>query len=249
MKDVGSLSFVGRVPPVRPLDDDAFVPQREGERVSSDEQANLVRIPLTTSPQLFGPDQAPRPSPSPGSPVFSTFNPVESLQEYDALTDDAKARLLMKLESFSGALPRPRAVKASTAKTGGDYDDGTPPSLLDDILLPLVDESIRCPYKIRDAEQRRDFDEADALRSEVSPRQVALEGARRAREEGRDDEADRLEEEAELYKALRADITQDEGAYSRFLDRDDWYERKTQARIKRLDKKKFGTLFDGIDLP
>ena len=64
------------------------------------------------------------------------------------------------------------------------------------------------------------------------------------------DEAIRLaEEEAELYKALRADITQDEGAYDRYLDRDEWYERETQARIKRMDKSKFGTLLDGIDLP
>ena len=49
VEDVGSLCFAKRVPPIRPLDDGAFVPQREGKRVSSDKQANLVRIPLTTS--------------------------------------------------------------------------------------------------------------------------------------------------------------------------------------------------------
>ena len=58
-----------------------------------------------------------------------------------------------------------------------------------------------------------------------------------------------MEEEAELYKALRADVTQDEFAYDRFLDRDEWYERETRARLKRLDKSKFGTLLDGVDLP
>ena len=34
----------------------------------------------------------------------------------------------------------------------------------------------------------------------------------------RDDEA--------VYSAIRADITQDEGSYSRFLDKDEWYERQ-----------------------
>jgi hypothetical protein len=76
-----------------------------------------------------------------------------------------------------------------------------------------------------------------------------LEEAQRAREAGLEERALQLEQEAEIYKALRADVTQDEGAYSRFLDRDDWYERETQARINRLDKKKFGSLLDGIDLP
>mmetsp|Transcript_33614 Transcript_33614/g.70682 ORF Transcript_33614/g.70682 Transcript_33614/m.70682 type:complete len:904 (-) Transcript_33614:36-2747(-) len=250
VKDMDTLSFANRVPPIRPLDDSAFSAQLEGERVSSERDSNLVRIPLTTNPQLFdGPNQVPQSSSSSGGSVFSTFNPVESLDEYDSLTDDAKARLLLKLESFTGYLPRPRAVRASTMNAGSDYDSGAPPSLLDNILLPLIDESVRRQYQIRDAEQRKDFEEANRLRSEVSPRQVALESAQKAREEGLDEEAARLEEEAELYKILRADVTQDEGAYSRYLDRDDWYERETQARIKRLDKSKFGTLLDGIDLP
>ena len=34
--------------------------------------------------------------------------------EYDDLTDDDKARLLLKLESFTGLLPRPRTVRMST---------------------------------------------------------------------------------------------------------------------------------------
>ena len=76
-----------------------------------------------------------------------------------------------------------------------------------------------------------------------------MEKAQRAREEGLDEKAAQLEEEADLYKALRADITQDESAYDRFLDRDEWYERETRARLKRLDKSKFGTLLDGVDLP
>jgi len=190
---------------------------------------------LSTNPTIFvGPNQVP--SLESSGPVFSTFNPVVSLDEYDMLYDDDKVRLLLKLESFKGPLPRPRAVTSD-------------PSLLDQILLPLIDESVRRQHQIRDAERRGDFEEANALRSEMSPRQQLLEEAQRAREAGLEERALQLEQEAEIYKALRADVTQDEGAYSRFLDRDDWYERETQARINRLDKKKFGSLLDGIDLP
>jgi len=184
--------------------------------------------------------------------VFSTFDPVKSLDEYDSLSDDAKARLLLKLESFTGSLPRPRSVRSSKSNNNGAnyYGEGaSPPSILDELLLPLVDESVRRQYRIRDAERRGEADEAAALRDGAGPRQDALERARRAREEGMEDEAIRLEEEARLYGALRADATQDEGAYSRYLDRDDWYERETRARIERMDRSKFGTLLDGIDLP
>ena len=117
------------------------------------------------------------------------------------------------------------------------------------MLLPLIDESIRRKHQIRDAERRGDIVEAEELRRQVSRRQTALELAERARSEGYEDEAERLGDEADTYKSSRADFTQDEGSYSRFLDRDDWYERETQARIKRLDKSKFGNLLDGIDLP
>mmetsp|Transcript_10061 Transcript_10061/g.18092 ORF Transcript_10061/g.18092 Transcript_10061/m.18092 type:complete len:839 (-) Transcript_10061:153-2669(-) len=253
VEDMDSLSFMNHVPPIRPLDESYFSSQLEGEKISSEKESNLVRIPLTTNPQLFdGPNQTPQSSSSSStrSSVFSTFNPVKNIDEYDELKDEDKARLLLKLESFRDILPRPRAIRTSTKTTNDvEYDSGSPPSLLDNILIPLVDESIRRQYLIRDAERRKDFNEADALREEVSPRQVALESAQRAREEGFDYEADRLEEEARLYKSLRADVTQDEGAYDRYLDRDEWYERETRARIKRLDKSKFGTLLDGIDLP
>ena len=47
--------------------------------------------------------------------------------------------------------------------------------------------------------------------------------------------------------SLRADVTQDEGSYSRFLDRDEWYERDRQATAKRIKKSDFGNLLDGIE--
>eukprot|EP00984_Skeletonema_dohrnii_P000845 scaffold250_cov121-Skeletonema_dohrnii-CCMP3373.AAC.2 len=237
-KSAESFSYLNRIPVIRLFDDIAdLTTQVEGERVLSKSQSRFIRIPLTTNPSPFdGPNQVPQSSAASNSPVFSTFNPVASLDEFDTLSDDDKVRLLLKLESFKGALPRPRAVTSD-------------PTLLDNMLVPLIDESVRRQYQIRDAERRGDFKEANALREEISPRQRALEEAQAAREAGLEERALQLEEEAELYKALRADVTQDEGSYSRFLDRDDWYERETKARIKRLDKKKFGSLLDGIDLP
>jgi hypothetical protein len=64
---------------------------------------------------------------------------------------------------------------------------------------------------------------------------------------GDDDAAAKWVEESEFYEGLRADITQDEGSYSSYLDRDEWYERNRLASAKKLDKKKFGTLLDGIE--
>ncbi|KAL7545258.1 hypothetical protein ACHAWF_008606, partial [Thalassiosira exigua] len=249
----GVVSYANRVPPLRPADGYPFTIQLEGERVSTDEEANAIRIPLTTNPEVFGgPDQVPgQSSRTSEGPTFSTFNPVTSLDEYDALSDDAKVRLLLKLESFTGRLPRPRAVRAARAGAGASAyrDGGSPPSILDEILLPLVDESVRRQYRIRDAERRGDLAEAEALRAEASPRQAALERARAAREGGFEAEADEFDDEADLYESLRADVTQDEGAYGRFLDRDEWYEREARERRKKVDKSKFGTLLDGIDLP
>jgi len=237
-KSAESLSYLNRIPPIRLFDEVTdLTTQMEGDRVLSKSQSRFIRIPLSTNPTLFdGPNQVPQSSAASKGPVFSTLNPVASLDEFDTLSDDDKVRLLLKLDSFKGALPRPRAVSND-------------PSLLDNILLPFIDESVRRQYRIRDAERRGDFQEANALRDEKSLRQRALEEAQAARNAGLEERATQLEEEAELYKALRADVTQDEGSYSRFLDRDDWYERETQARIKRLDKKKFGSLLSAIDLP
>ena len=224
-----SPSVTNRIPPVRLVT--PYLPQIEGDRVTSEKESFRVRIPLPTSPQLF--DRTIKLDSAASSSVFSTFDPIGSLEEYDSLTDDGKVRLLLKLETFTGVLPRPRAVRSSRV---ADKDGLATPSLLDELLVPLIDESIRRQYRIRDAERRRDYAEADSLRSLSSPRQIAIERAQQARDDMLEEEARRMEEEAEFYKSLRADSTQDESSYSRFLDRDEWYERETQARIKRMNK-------------
>ena len=170
-------------------------------------------------------------------PVFDTNIPVQSLGEFDTLTSQDKAQLLLSLDSFKGRLPRPRTVK------NGSSEKLNP---LDELLLPLIDESVRRQVLIRSAKERGDIDELNALELEKSRTQMAKENAALAREEGKDELAAMWDKEADLYSSLRADATQDEGSYSRFLDRDDWYERDRQ-RISEKNKKKFGTLLDGLE--
>ena len=45
-----------------------------------------------------------------------------------------------------------------------------------------------------------------------------------------------LEQQLDLLTELRADTTQDEGAYDPYLDKDDWYERD-RRRAMGLDKR------------
>eukprot|EP00979_Chaetoceros_neogracilis_P000908 scaffold187_cov266-Chaetoceros_neogracile.AAC.38 len=170
-------------------------------------------------------------------PVFDTTIPVKSLDEFDTLAVQDKAQLLMSLDSFKGRLPRPRRLKADSR--GGKLDP------LDELLLPFIDESVRRQVLTRSAEERGDIEEVNALEQEKSRKQMAKENAAVARATGKNDLAAMWDQEADFYSTLRADATQDEGTYSRFLDRDDWYERDRQ-RISEKNKKKFGHLFDGL---
>jgi hypothetical protein len=58
--------------------------------------------------------------------------------------------------------------------------------------------------------------------------------------------AERWDQEADIHSDSQADVTEVEGSYSRFLDRDDWFERDRQVHALKLDKIKFGTLLDGL---
>jgi hypothetical protein len=222
------------------LDKDlSLLVEGQARNQSNAEQTSPLRIPRTTTSlydSMFGPSSG---SSSSSSTMFPTDNPIQSLAEYDALSNAEKARTLMSLSNFEGKLPRPRVLRQSS--------DGEAPNPLDKLLLPLVDESVRRQYLIRDAELRLDEAALQELQLEKSPRQMAKEKAEEAREAGSEDVADWWENEAELYGSLRADVTQDEGSYNRFLDKDEWYERDRVARVKRIKKGSFGSLLDGIE--
>jgi len=209
--------------------------QMEGE-ASLSTSSNPISIPQTTT-SLF--DTMFEEKPPSSSSLFPVDNPIRSLTELDQLSNNVKAKMLLEMSNFSGRLPRPRVLRISSSQ------GKTNP--LDQLLLPLIDESVRRQYYIRDAEAKGDMELATRLRAEKSQRQLAKEEAEKALEEGRRDVFDQWETEAEFLETLRADVTQDEGAYSRFLDRDYWYEKDRQTTAKRVDRSKFGNLLDGIE--
>jgi len=173
--------------------------------------------------------------PSDSSSLFPVDSPIKSIDEYDELSDEDKAKTLLEMSNFSGKLPRPRVVRQSESNP------------LDELLLPLIDETVRKQYLIRDAERKGDNELVKELKSTKSRRQKAIEKAESARKEGNSDLANRWDSESDFLESLRADSTQDEGSYNRFLDKDDWYERDRQATANRIKKSSFGTLLDGIE--
>jgi len=204
---------------------------------SATERIAPLRIPRSTM-SLF--DAVVRPQQATTNDLFPTDNPIQSLNELDGLSDEEKAQILMSMSNFEGRLPRPRTVRQS-GKMNGEMN------ALDRLLVPLIDESVRRDYYIRQAVRNGDLELAQELESSKSMRQIAKEKAERAKEASEPDVAEYWEEEAELFGSLRADVTQDEGAYSRFLDRDEWYERERLKTAARVDRKKFGNLLDGIE--
>ena len=166
--------------------------------------------------------------------------PVSSLEAFDSMTVQDKAQLLLSLDSFKGQLPRPRILRGATESPDKSLLDP-----LDKLLLPLIDESVRRQILTREAERKGATDEVQTLNEKKSQRQISKENAEQARQDGNTDLAQIWENEAEFHASLRADVTQDEGTYSTFLDRDEWYERERRLLVER-NKKRFGSLLDDL---
>jgi len=199
-----------------------------------------ISIPRTTSSlfdTIFEPTSNNNDDTMSSSSMFPTDNPIKSINQWDSLGDKGKAKTLLEMSNFSGRLPRPRTVRKAPANENP----------LDKLLLPLIDESVRNDYNIREAERRGDLSLAMELEAKRSNRQKAKEQADAARKDGNEDLAEKWESEAEFLEGLRADVTQDEGSYSQFLDKDDWYERDRQRNVKRMKRSSFGNLLDGIE--
>jgi hypothetical protein len=199
-----------------------------------------ISIPRTTSSlfdTIFDPTSNNSGDNMPSSSMFPTDNPIKSINQFDSLGDKGKAKTLLEMSNFSGRLPRPRTVRKAPASENP----------LDKLLLPLVDESVRNEYCIREAERRGDLSLANEFKAKRSDRQKAREQGDAARRGGNEVLAEKWENEAEFLEGLRADVTQDEGSYSRFLDKDDWYERDRQRNAKRVKRSSFGNLLDGIE--
>jgi hypothetical protein len=233
------LKHSGLVPMTKDIIDDIWKPVGdtqllivcEGQRVPANVSAAPVRLPLFSSSDDAGVPMAT----SSSLPLFPTDNPIQNLSAYDALSMEDKARVLVTLSNFNWreqGLPRPRNLRND-------------PTLLDELLLPLIDESVRSQYRIRQAQRNGDLAEMQRLQALRSQRVLAQQRAEDLYARGDIDSAQYYESEAEFLKSLRADPTQDEGSYSRFLDRDEWYERNRRRTIP--DKSKFGNLLDGVE--
>ncbi|KAG7360365.1 hypothetical protein IV203_035464 [Nitzschia inconspicua] len=235
--NTGSTKGMKGVLPLCKVTESSVSVQVEGEG-SSSERVAPISIPRTTAP-LYDPFSDNRQSSVDEVPkqLFPTDNPIKSLEQLDGLDNAAKAKTLLEMSNFRGSLPRPRVVR------------NAPPNEnpLDQLLLPLIDESVRKQYRLRKAEETGDKELVEQLKAEKSQLQIAREKADIARLEGNDDAAKRWEEEAQFLETLRADVTQDVGSYSRFLDRDEWYERDRQRTAKRTKKSSFGNLLDGLE--
>jgi hypothetical protein len=205
-----------------PLDPELSVlPEGQSKRDSITERV----LPIQSSRNLNLYDNiVSLPASSEAKDLFPTDNLVRSLSQYDQMSMDDKVRTMFAMSNFQESLPRRRVVLQN-------------PSVLDQLLLPLVDESVRYEWSLRDAQERNDVARIQELQERQSQRSKAKMNAERANLS--EVEKEYCDKEVEFYSSLRADATQDEGSYSRFLDRDEWYERDRQRMVKRmLDREK-----------
>ena len=152
---------------------------------------------------------------------------IKSADEYEALGTQGKLRVLVKAEEFKrrrGKLPRPRVINAA----GCDEP-------VDELLIPLLDEAVRRDLAVEAALKRGDIAGAAALMAGKSKRHAARDRAAQASADGDLAGEIRARDDESVYTAIRADITQDEGSYSRFLDKDEWYERQRRRTTGAYD--------------
>merc|ERR1719232_1673688 len=143
---------------------------------------------------------------------------MESLSIYE------KANLLASSDT-EATVPRPRVLKQNHR-------------MLDQMLLPFVDEIARRQYNIRAAAEQGNTQKANELRQRKSKRHGLfdqLQDAKRSYSSSKQQEerVNYLKNEFEFYTSLRADVTQDEGSYDPYLDKDEAYERQ---RLKFIDR-------------
>jgi len=160
-------------------------------------------------------------APAPGyadAVVAEAPETIKSADDYAALGRQGKLRVLASAEEFKrtkGRLPRPRVLAAA--------GDDVP---VDELLIPLLDEAVRRDLAVEAALRDGDVARAAALLAGRSKRHVARDRAAEASREGDFGGELRARDDESVYTAIRADVTQDEGSYDRYLDTDEWYERQ-----------------------
>uniref|UniRef100_A0A7S2ZQZ0 SAP domain-containing protein n=2 Tax=Rhodosorus marinus TaxID=101924 RepID=A0A7S2ZQZ0_9RHOD len=90
-------------------------------------------------------------------------------------------------------------------------------------LIPMIDESERRSMLIDEAVRREDYGRASELQAGQSERSRVKQQLEEAVAEERYLDAQKLQERFDRLTEMRADPTQDEGSYDRYLDQDEWY--------------------------
>ncbi|KAJ8902321.1 hypothetical protein NDN08_006728 [Rhodosorus marinus] len=90
-------------------------------------------------------------------------------------------------------------------------------------LIPMIDETVRRAMLVDEAVRREDYGRASELQAERSERSRVKQQLEEAVAEERYLDAQKLQERFDRLTEIRADPTQDEGSYDRYLDQDEWY--------------------------
>ena len=134
---------------------------------------------------------------------------IRSAEAWGELTTDEKRAVCI----VSGVVP-PRRARGEEA--------------LDALLLPLLDEDVRRDLDIAEALRRGDMAVAQRLSNDRSERGIVKLELQRAVLEEDYERAAELKALLEVLNAAKADPTQEDGSYDRYLDADDWYLRNLE---------------------
>jgi hypothetical protein len=132
---------------------------------------------------------------------------IRSVAQFMAL-DAAQKSSSLRLVGIKP--PRPRIARKN-------------PSMLDDLLLPLLDEAVRREVLMQKAINDGDWEMLQTLSDKKSKRGRIRDAIEKAKRIGDQKAVAELWQQLDQLTSARADATQDEGSYDRFLDADEWY--------------------------
>ena len=178
------------------------------------------------------------------SAVCSIYATNPSIRQSDSKANNAES-ILPAWEIFNpqkfltmSTLEKRAVLRASNVKELPRPREGN--EALDAALLDLADDAVRGEvYRLRSLSMSSKDTSTKMTNSndisDDSSRQSLLRRIGEALESGKLEVAEKLRDDFVAKTALRADPTQPEGSYSRFLDQDDWY---LAARRKAMGNKK-----------
>lgn len=149
--------------------------------------------------------------------VWEIFDPKRFLK-----MSTIEKRNLLRVSGITD-LPRPREGAAALSSLLTEYMDSAVREQYRSLLQSNDESSALSGYE---------SSETSGVRVYESPRHLLLQQMAECLEKGLTEQAVALRDEFALLTQLRADPTQREGAYDRFLDQDDWYMKARRKSMK-----------------